>query len=90
MNIKEFLSKKRHVLLRSDDGGVVSAICCPTRVSPDGKYMKLGGFFADETHGWYLVDELAKDVVSVIKEFEFFTGMDSPKKGTSFWNRMFS
>lgn len=66
----ELTSKRRTVLLGGIDTRLYSAVICPSKLSKDGKYIRLGSFYSDEVRGWYSLDEIASNIVSVINEFD--------------------
>jgi len=72
MEVSELLAKKRQLLLKSSDGQIVSAIIDPAKAnqSTDGKYIELGGYYSDTTYGWHEIEEVARSVVGVVKEFD--------------------
>jgi len=61
--------KKRQVLVKSGDE-VKSVILCPTNVTPDGKYIRVGTFWSDEIEGYYELSELEDNILAIVKVFE--------------------
>jgi hypothetical protein len=69
MEVSELLAKKRLVLLEAEEGPC-QVVIEPMCATPDGEFIKLGGFYADQVRGWYRIDDVAKSVLCVLKEFE--------------------
>lgn len=65
------LSKKRLILLKTDDGSFLSMVIEPKRLSPDGLYLRVGGYFSDQIKDmWLSVQDIVDGYASTLKEFE--------------------
>ena len=65
---------KIRVLLELN-GKIHECVLHPDRISPDGSFVKVGGYFADTLTGWFSVDVVQQAIVSVL---ETMTGGDAP------------